>query len=140
MALHIAGTATKNGVEVRFDWGFADNLDFGSCKCKLDGIVEEVLPLEGGKTIDVNLVIDPRNLFSVDGASLVQAIVDSDQVSGNGNGRVAIDELVAMSVNNQSENLGEVLRTKTYPSMFLYDGIGTCTLGSECGHHPGGGF
>ena len=52
MALHVVGKAVKKGVTVHFDWGFADNIDFTDCKRNLDGVLEEYLPLEGGKTIE----------------------------------------------------------------------------------------
>lgn len=135
MALHVVGTAARDGVEVNFDWGFADELDFGNCASSL----ETFLPLEGGETIRVTLVVDPRNLFVAQESSLLSAIAEADQTNGNANGRVSVDELVSTTVNGFADNLGEILRKTSYPSMFRYNGDGTCELNLFDKRGPGGG-
>jgi hypothetical protein len=169
MAMHVLGTIERGAVSVDFNWGFTDIVTLFDCQRKVNGVLESVLPLKGGQTINVNISIEPRNLFfavpsgdnvtsgaegqpsvgsesvlggsrqsstgtltSAEGAtSLVQLIVDADQVNGNRNGLVDIEELTRMKVGGFTNNLGEVLRLFSYPSMFIFDDGGQCSLSSS---------
>ena len=84
--------------------------------------------------------LSPKGMLTVaDGArSLVQLIVDADQVNGNANGRVDIEELTNTPVPGFVNNLGEVLRMFSYPSMFIYDNGGQCTVTSALERHRRG--
>jgi hypothetical protein len=169
MAMHVRGIIERGAVSVDFDWGFTDVVTLVDCQRKVNGELESVLPLKGGQTIDVNISIEPRNLFfampsssnvkngadgqpsvgsestfggprqsatgtltTAEGAtSLVQFIVDADQVSGNANGHVDIEELTNVNIAGFTNNLGEVLRLFSYPSMFIYDQGGQCNVSTE---------
>jgi hypothetical protein len=63
MALHVAGSADKDGTTLGFDWGFSDRIRFTECRRMIDGTLEPRLPLVGGQTIEVNIAVDPRGLF-----------------------------------------------------------------------------
>jgi hypothetical protein len=65
MSLHIMGQAQKDGTTVSFDWGFSDSIHFLDCKRPLDESFESSLPLVGGKSLGVRIVVDPRNLFQI---------------------------------------------------------------------------
>lgn len=155
MALHVQGSAEKSGTTVTFDWGFPNRLNWTNCQRRIQGELETQLPLVGGETIDVNIVVDPRNLFRAapEGAtgpvstdlgatrtampvSLVQFIADADQQSGNANGRVSVDELFTVTVPSDLSalNLAELIRLKSYPSVFLYAGDGQCVPAPEHDH------
>jgi hypothetical protein len=151
MALHLEGHVEKDGARVGFDWGFADFVRLSDCKRRIDGKLEEQLPLKGGETIGVSLGVEPRNLFMArspnepgtmtspagplsvaEGAtSLVQSIFEADQKNGNANGRVDLDELTKTSVPGFRDNLAEVLRKLSYPSVFLYDEGGQCNINAD---------
>jgi hypothetical protein len=64
MALHVRGSAQKDGRRVAFDWGFS-GVPFAGCLRRIEGKLETGLPLVGAQTIDVNVTIDPRRLFSL---------------------------------------------------------------------------
>lgn len=161
MALHIRGRLRKGGVNITFDWGFSEAINFRECKRPADGdptfALEDHLPLIGGETTAVTLVVEPRNLFVArkslvpplqvgadglvtdeqDAVSLAQFIAAADATQGNDNGRVDLDELSATSVPGLSGSLAELLRTQGYPSMFLFAGRGLCSLQtSKRGHGP----
>lgn len=151
MTLHVQGSLAKGTTQVTFDWGFADELNWTECKRRIDGELETRLPLVGGETIQVNIAVDPRNLFRAklpapdkatvgDSIALQQLIFEADQVNGNANGRVAIDELLTVQVPGATtgENLGEVLRKYSYTSLFLYAGDGVCIAGTRGRRGPGG--
>jgi hypothetical protein len=63
MALHVSGSAEKDGTTIGFDWGFSDRIRFTACKRVINGQLEPKLPLVGGQTLDVNIAVDPRGLF-----------------------------------------------------------------------------
>lgn len=142
MAFYVRGFAVKDTVSISFDWGFSDRIDFSDCRRRVDGKLEE-LPLAGGDTMSLTISVDPRNLFLFGAATatdsgvtespLMQLIADADQVLGNANGRVAVDELIhAPFSGDLAPNIAEVLRRWTYPSVFLYGNDG------ECSRHRGG--
>jgi hypothetical protein len=139
MVLHMRGSASKAQASISFDWGFATGRRFGECRRMRDGDLEQHLPLVGGETTEVTIGVDPRELFvfidplfaQPDSAqSLIQAIADADQVQGNANGRVAMDELLVptVTVRDREVNMAEVMRIFTFPSMFNYGN----TEGSQC--------
>ncbi len=161
MTLHVQGSAENSGTTVSFDWGFSDRLNWTDCQRRINGELETQLPLVGGETLGVNIVVEPRNLFLAvpDGStalastdagattaaravSLMQLIADADQRNGNANGRVALDELSTMTVPSDLSalNLAEVIRQKAYPSVFQYGGDGQCVVRKEGRHGPGGGM
>lgn len=136
MAIYVRGYAVKDTVSVSFDWGFSDRIDFSDCRRRVDSNLEE-LPLTGGDTTGLTLTVDPRRLFLFGAATeadsdiaetpLMQFIADADQVLGNANGRVAVDELIrAPFSSGLAPNIAEVLRRWTYPSVFLYGDGGEC--------------
>lgn len=143
MALHVRGNATKDQIQIGFDWGFSTGRRFGECKRVVDGEVEDHLPLVGGDTTEITLGIDPRELFvfidptrspaqPATAELLMQRIADADQVQGNQNGRVSIEELVVpkFTIRDRELNLADVLRLITFPSMFNYGGADSiCRLG-----------
>lgn len=128
MALRIRGSATKDGVSISFDWGFADKLQWSECQRIVDGQPEAGLPLTSDGTFTVAITVDPRNLFFRDGMPLMQLVADADQLSGDANGVVAVSELTAVSVPGASSNLAEVLREVGYPAVFLYGDGAKCKL------------
>lgn len=147
MTLHVQGTAEKDGTVLSFDWGFADRINWTDCKRRIGGSLEAPLPLVGGETIEIEIELDPRNLFQLPGdaaaSSLLPMIADADQRSGNANGRVSIEELygVAGPADPAGLNLAEFMRLKAYPSLFEYAGDGSCERASTANRHggPGGG-
>jgi hypothetical protein len=136
MAVHVAGTIVKGSNEYSFDWGFSSRLDFQECRRLNNGVLEDVLPLVSGETLSVSLVVDPTQIFEIRGTSLVQPMIDADQLNGNANGRIAVNELVETRVEDQNSSLGELLRTKCYPAMFQFDRGGSCTLGGDAPSEP----
>lgn len=150
MAVQVVGAAEKAGTRVSFDWGFTDTLRLSDCQRRVDGALEAALPLVGGETIDVNIAIDPRNLFlatpatkdpnaSPSSVPIMQLVADADQLSGNANNVVGIDELlgVAMPSGPTTLSLAEYILTKGYLSLFQYAADGQCTLDPGRGHGPG---
>jgi hypothetical protein len=167
MSLHIVGQAKKADTTVSFDWGFSDRIHFSECKRKQGDMFESSLPLVGGKSLSIRIVVDLRNLFQIgldpklappakptdrfgrDDApaqiggvdvteiasalppmSLVQLIVDADQVSGDANGRVSVKELSAVSVPGAPAelNLAELLRLVTSTTLYRYEDTGQCAV------------
>lgn len=148
MTMHVQGTATKDTVQVRFDWGFHNRLFWGHCGRLVDGKFETALHLVSGQTTNVTIRIDPRNLFQVmpwvggepplstdTSQPLMQLIADADQVQGNANGRVAVDELAKaqFSVGDRTVNLAEAIWVFSYPSVFVYGNASDdkCRLGGD---------
>lgn len=143
MALHVLGSAIKDQVQVGFDWGFSTGRRFGECVRLIDGKLEEHLPLVGGETTEITIGVDPRELFvfidptrsspqQASGEFLMQRIADADQVQGNQNGRVSIEELLVprLMLRNREMSLAEALRLITFPTMFNYgNGEAECRLG-----------
>jgi hypothetical protein len=160
MAFYVEGNAEKDGMLVRFKWGFSDSIDWTDCQRLFDGELEARLPLKGGETISVNITVDPRNLFRAilpdarptaapdagvapaAALPLMQLIADADQVNGDANGRVSVDELATVAVsgigNTGSQNLAEILRLRSYPSVFVYADDGQCVLDTHERRGPGG--
>ncbi|MBN1610646.1 MAG: hypothetical protein JW940_28715 [Polyangiaceae bacterium] len=167
MSLHVVGQAEKDGTTVSFDWGLSDRIDFLDCRRQLGESFESSLPLGGGKSLSVRIVVDPRNLFQIgldpklappatptygfhgddsppqlDGVdpaeavaalppmSLVELIVDADQLSGDANGRVSVEELSAVSVPGATLelNLAELLRLVTSTTLYRYEDTGQCAV------------
>lgn len=153
MTVHLQGLIQNGAVTVSFDWGFSEELSWSECKRRVQGELETQLPLAGAGTIDVNISVDPRNLFRVklptsdatddseQFMSLARLIVDADQSSGDANGRVAIDELIVVSVPaaTDGENLAETIRKLSYPTMFRYSEDGDCVRNTKRGHGSGAG-
>ena len=63
--------------------------------------------------------------------SLVELIADADQVDGDANGRVSVEELSAVSVPSAPAelNLAEGLRLITSSALYRYDDTGQCAVG-----------
>jgi hypothetical protein len=172
MALHVVGQAEKDGTSIEFDWGFADRLRFSTCYQRGADGKGVALGLASGQAVGLSITVDPRNLFQIgldpklaplsvppptgeesQGAaaptlnlppmSLVQWIVDADQVTGDANGRVSVDELAQVAIPGAAanQNLAELLRLFTYPTLFRYDDDGQCSnpIGHQ-GHGGGGDF
>jgi hypothetical protein len=128
MAVRILGSVSKGDLEVTFDWGFIDRLEWSECQRVVAGEVEPGLPLTSDLSLTVPITVDPRKLFVRGDASLMQLIVDADQVSGNANGVVAVAELAAVKIPESGQTLAEVLRQTGYPSLFVYGGGTQCKL------------
>lgn len=139
MATYLRGSAQKDGVQIGFDWGFSMGRRFEDCMRIIDGELEQYLPLVGGETTEITIRIEPRELFAFVDPTLppqsspveflMQRIADADQVQGNRNGRVSIEELLVpkVTVRNRELSLAEVLRLITFPAMFKYgDGGAGC--------------
>ncbi len=143
MAVHIAGSAAKDGQTVRFDWGFSDRRDWTQCQRRTSSGLERRLPLSGGATTRLRVVVDPRRLFGHTGSDgtdpgadagapggmwWMQRIADADRLAGDGNGQVSIDELWAMEAPDGTPPgpLAEQIRLWSYPAMFRYDEDGEC--------------
>jgi hypothetical protein len=157
MALHVSGRLSKSGQVVSFDWGFSDGLRFSECKRPLGTEFESKLPLVSGETIQISISVDLRNLFQLGldpkwtepssdpnaptnendprafpKLSLAQLIVDADQVTGNANGIVGVDELSAVTLPGgppppAAQSLADVLRLVAYPTSFRYEDTGQCS-------------
>jgi hypothetical protein len=174
MALHLVGQAEKDGTTVQFDWGFVDRLRFSDCQRSASDPAETTLALESGQALDLSITVDPRNLFQIGldpklappldvsdampmgedtevvptldlpPMSLTQWIADADQVTGDGNGRVSVDELAQMAIPGAAsqQNLAEILRLFAYPTLFRYDDDGQCSnpIGQRRGHGGGDFF
>jgi len=152
IAMQVVGTAAKATTAVSFDLGFADKLGWENCQRRISGELEPSLPLVGGETVDVNIEVDPRALFvgvadttdptlAPATTPLMQLIADADQLTGNANGRIGVDELITVAMPSAISdlNLAEYLRQKAYPAMFRYAGDGQCTKQEAGRRGPGGG-
>jgi hypothetical protein len=189
MAMHIVGNAEKDGAVLAIDWGFSSRIRFSDCRRLVDGKLEEHLPLVGGQTTTVNILVDPRQLFRASPPSmgstfiadtgcdsdsdcdaaqlpdasvptssddpsastsvpLMQLMASADQITGNANGHISIDELAKVqmpadvkalaTIPGASLNLAEVLRQASYPSTFIYGDGGQCTTDVRQGSGRGG--
>lgn len=137
MAVYLRGSAQKDQIQISFDWGFSTGRRFRECQRIIDGQIEEHLPLVGGETTTLTIWIEPQELFAivdpmllpqqVSTEFLMQRIADADQVQGNRNGRVSIEELLVpkMTLRGREMSVAEILRVVTLPRMFKYDDAGS---------------
>lgn len=154
MAMHIAGQLGKDGLRVQFDWGFANGIRYLDCKRTVEGQLEDHLSLRSGEQVKLGITVDPRNLFrwkqdpkqggdrgstgipipvwaaDLPAMSLAQLMVDADQLSGNANGQISMDELSRVSVPGMPPevNLGLALQWFMFPSVVRYADTGICQV------------
>jgi hypothetical protein len=134
-SIRVEGRAQNLEVTKRFAWSFRRFIHYENCE--FEG--ETQLALTGHENVEVELSIGGAVLFQ-DGSDSTSAVVrfdpfrDADEVHGNADGLVALDELERTPIDgSRFETLGELVYLELLPEIMRYRG----TLSGGSGALPG---
>jgi hypothetical protein len=143
-SVHVEGHAEGSEQSKRFRWSFRRFIHYSHCE--FEG--ERQLTLSGQESVGVHLSIGGAALFQ-DGADSATAVLrfdpfrDADDVYGNADGLVALDEIERTPVDGgQFETLGELVYLALLPEIMRYHGpalAGSDSPSGACEYHAASG-
>jgi hypothetical protein len=129
LSLLASGNATDGSAIKRFEWRFRRGVEYSSCR----------LGDEAGVTLDshddqsIELIVHPLTLFraspDVGDEPRFAPFAEADDVHGNGDGIVTLEELGAAPGPASFASYAEYLYVDLAPRLPRYRGTGSCSVG-----------